>query len=572
MLSTSAANPKVTNPEHSPLPAAKVWLVALLAGVSVAWPLLAAALVYGPQVTARSLAGDSYHYLAIARKAVISHIYTYDGVHVTNGFHPLWEYTIRAVFSLLNLQSHESQAAAVMLLALSASTIGIILASAAVIRLTRQYFLGVLLVPGLFYLTVGVHVRALWVWSTLDGMESAFSTLFGGIFFYTLSYYFRRTPNSTFDPVSTYRALGFVLPFIILSRLDDFFLLPALLVTLLFFNTSMKSRIVAALWIGGPSTIAILGYLIYNKMTVGAAMPLSGSTKSGFAGFLSTYLTAAVHFPPIFNLKSLLIRQPADGAVVMTNSFRFVEVIYPLIAAGFGALVLWIYRKKQAGVSILFAICTFIVFKTGYNFLMVHPWHQAGWYYALISLSLSVLGALVLQEPWVRLQSFPAAKYGVMILYVMLTLLSGSQYYASVAYAPSDSREDQFWARHNEMRNQLLAHGVSGIINVDDGITAFLLDFPCMHGFAFATDVEAQRANREGKMLSLAYARGINTIAGFEYLSADVPPTTDAEIRQYLKDNPLAGSIIRADIDSYEFSLAYYDPVLKMPFLSFKPK
>jgi len=91
---------------------------------------------------------------------------------------------------------------------------GIVLASAAVIRLTNQYFLALLLVPGLFYLTVGVHVRTLWIWSALDGMESAFSLLFGDLFFYVLSLYTGVFANKTYDPVSSFRALGLVLPFV----------------------------------------------------------------------------------------------------------------------------------------------------------------------------------------------------------------------------------------------------------------------------------------------------------------------------------------------------------------------
>jgi hypothetical protein len=128
--------------------------MALVVGLLFAWPALFAVLRYGPEIILRLPAGDSYHYLAIARKAQLAHIYTYDGVHVTNGFHPLWEYAIRGMFSVLNLQTHEAQAIAVMLAALIASTAGIILAAVAVIRLTNRYFLALLLVPGLFYLTI----------------------------------------------------------------------------------------------------------------------------------------------------------------------------------------------------------------------------------------------------------------------------------------------------------------------------------------------------------------------------------------------------------------------------------
>ncbi len=556
---------------EKPKPILTVWLVAVLTGLSVAWPLLYAALALGPRIIIRSLTGDSYHYLAIARKANISHIYTYDGVHVTNGFHPLWQYAIRSMFSILHLQSHESQAIAVMFLALAATTVGIILASAAVIRMTNQYFLGLLLVPGLYYIVIGVHINNLSIWAALDGMESAFSVLFGGIFFFVLSQFTGVAVRRVFEPIAAYRGLGLVLPFLILTRLDDFFILPAFLVALLFFETSKRKRITAGLWIVGPSTIAILCYLLYNKLTVGAAMPLSGGTKSGFVGFLSAYLTAAVHFPPILDLKAFLTKKESEGSVVFSNSFRFLQVTYPFLAAAFGALAIWKYRRKRPESSVLFAICLYILFKTGYNFLNVHPWHQSDWYYIFIAICLSVLGALVLRKPWGDLDKVPVAKYGIVTIYVMMMLFSASQYYASIVYPSPGENVSQFWARRYELGKELRADGVTGIINVDDGITAFLLDFPNMHGFAFATDVEAQRAHRAGRMLSLAYSRGINTIAGFGYMATDNPPKTDAEIREYLR-NSLGWETMSSEMDQFDFSLAYYDPVLKWPFISFQPK
>ncbi len=74
-----------------------------------------------------------------------------------------------------------------------------------------------------------------------------------------------------------------------------------------------------------------------------------------------------------------------------------------------------------------------------------------------------------------------------------------------------------------------------------------------------------------GRKLSLVYARGIDTIAGFEYMSADRALQSEDEIRQYLQKS-LAEEDIRLEMDGYDLSLAYYDPVLKMPFIAFRPK
>ncbi len=210
-----------------------------------------------------------------------------------------------------------------------------------------------------------------------------------------------------------------------------------------------------------------------------------------------------------------------------------------------------------------------ILFKDGYNFLIVHPWHQSDWYYGFVILSLSVMGALLLRGPWLMLKSLPVARTGVVTIYVLLTLLSASEYYSQIVYQAPKS-EDLLWERREDLRHELHSHGVSGLINFDDGITAFLLDFPDMHGFAFATDVDAQRAYKAGRMLSLAYARDINTLTGLFYMTTDKAPQSDAQIREYLRGT-LAWDIMRSESDKFEFSLAYYDPVLKLPFISFKP-
>ena len=573
-MTISSSGTPISSTAHSDAvkPTTTVLLLAALMGLAFAWPLVYAALFYGPEIITRSLTGDSYHYLAIARKANVSHLYTYDGVNVTNGFHPLWQYVIRGVFAALDLQSHESQAIAVMWMALGAATLGIVLTAVSIIRMTNQYFLGLLLVPGLFYLVAGVHVRTLSVWSALDGMESAFSVLFGGMFFFVFSRYSGAlAAKRPLDTVALCRALGLVLPLLILSRLDDVFILPAFLISLLGVDEPLRKRALAALWIVGPSSVAVLAYMVYNKLTVGVAMPLSGGTKSGFVGFLSAYMTVAVHLPPLLDLKGFLTKTPADGAAIFTNSFRFVEVAYPMVAATFGAVAVRRFWRHRPAAFVLLAVCLYILFKEAYNFLNVHPWHQASWYYVFIILCLSVLGALALQKPWTSLEDNSVARHGLIALCVSLILLSGAQYYSSIVYQSPNDPVLKFWERRSEIRKELTNNGVHGIINVDDGITAFLLDLPNLHGFAFAIDVEGQKAHKAGKMLSLAYARGINCVTGFGYMSVDQPPRSDADIKRYLVHS-LAAEGTRAEMDQFDFSLAYYDPVPKMPFFSFKPK
>lgn len=550
------------------------WSAVLVVGFLFAWPLVFAAWIQGPKIFIHCLTGDAYEYLAVARKALQYGIYTYDGVHVTNGFHPLWEYFLRFVFAAGGITSHEQQAIASITCALIAATTGVMLTAKSIIRFTRSPMLAVLLVPGVYYLVVGVHVRNLWIWTSLDGMESAFSTLFGGLLFYVSSNIITNTRHAGNRAVRFSKAIGLILPFLILSRLDDFFIIPALAIAIFCTDISPREKVKSVLWLGAPSTITIVAYLVYNHITAQSAMPLSGMTKAGFVGFLTTYFIAAVHFPPVFEIKALITGRASDSTGILSNSFRFIEVFYPMMAGIFSSLIVWRHGRNRNDAFFLFGIALYVVFKAAYNYLNVHSWHQSDWYYMLSTLSLSVLGAIALSVIWSGLRNKPIVRYFAGFLLIGLALITSSQFYGSIAYSKSTTAPmgyEKFWATSNALRAELVKQGVTGIVNFDDGITAFLLDLPALHGFALATDPEAQRAATNGNLLSLAYRRKINAIIGFGYLHASTLSDNDEEIRAFIKRS-VAFEAVRNDLNRFSFFLIAYDARTQLPVIGFRPR
>lgn len=70
--------------------ASRVAAVALAAAV-VAW----LALIFGWEPSVLTLpVDDAYYYLVIARRLALGEGFTFDGINVTNGFHPLWLFTL----------------------------------------------------------------------------------------------------------------------------------------------------------------------------------------------------------------------------------------------------------------------------------------------------------------------------------------------------------------------------------------------------------------------------------------------------------------------------------------------
>src|ERR1700722_18216882 len=57
-------------------------------------PLLLYLRVCSPFAEASVFQPDAFYYLAVARNSLHTSFYSFDGVHPTNGFHPVWEYLL----------------------------------------------------------------------------------------------------------------------------------------------------------------------------------------------------------------------------------------------------------------------------------------------------------------------------------------------------------------------------------------------------------------------------------------------------------------------------------------------
>jgi hypothetical protein len=362
-----------------------------------------------------------------------------------------------------------------------------------------------------------------------------------------------------------------VIPFVVLSRLDDVFLLPGLFLGLFCVQMSFRERLTTALWAAAPTGVVLVAYLVHNQCTVGSAMPLSGATKAGFVGHVNAWLGAAVHMGPLLDLRHAATGAPASGVIVFNNSFRLVELLYPAAFGLAACAVVWSYCRARAEAPLLFGLSAYLVLKAGYNTLFVNPWHQSSWYYLLAMQCVTVVASVGLARGWRSVSEFPWVRRSLAAAHTALALLVGSQFYAAVVYHGPGGVEAAFWRRSAEIRSVLSAAGVRGVVNFDDGISAFLLDLPNVHGFGFATDVEAQRSLRAASLLGLAHARGLDCLTGYTYLCSDTVPRTDGEIREFLRASKVTAGL-RDDLDRFSFELLHYDPVLRLPFIRFTPR
>src|SRR5437762_9370460 len=120
------------------------WLIPALAGILAAWPPALALLLHR---RIPMLAADAFYYFGLARRTAKFAVYTFDGVHATNGYHPLWLWTL----SLWTRASDERLITTALIVQIVLVAIGTGMLTAALQRVTRRPLVALALaVPGLY--------------------------------------------------------------------------------------------------------------------------------------------------------------------------------------------------------------------------------------------------------------------------------------------------------------------------------------------------------------------------------------------------------------------------------------
>jgi len=169
---------------------------------------------------------DSFYYLTVARNSLHTPFYSFDGVHPTNGFHPVWEFLLYHAMRLNVLRSdnpfitlHRLYIGNLLILSIACA----LLASFSARHLHRKWFAFPTLCPGFLWFVAALTAsQYLANWSYLNGMETSVELLFLGLALASFS---------TDRAAALRLQLSMVfLGLMVLSRLDDVFLLLPVLV------------------------------------------------------------------------------------------------------------------------------------------------------------------------------------------------------------------------------------------------------------------------------------------------------------------------------------------------------
>jgi hypothetical protein len=476
------------------------------------------------------LAADAFYYFTIATNWVRFGAPTFDQVHPTNGFHPLWQWLTALGAAAIEGLGHSRFALPVV-----AVIAGLLLLSATLVLLGLSSVKNGRVSPVFALLPLGAWPLAMspvwWearsklpghqliplfgtFWNFSNGMESALLlALFAGVVWF----YVKRPPDTRFRAI----AFGLLLGALALARLDH----AIFAVTIaglpfayhLIMRDARRTRLDAwtlLAWLG-----VLLIYLGYNVATMGTAMPVSGAVKSTFPHPNASNLQELRAIPAL-GIRDAMFRIGRLGSVGVP---ALLAVAYLPFALELRSTlrrrtpVLRVGHGRFSELMLLTAIG--VVGLAAYDLTFVVS-YQIGEWYAPISVLFSSLFVLQIAE---RLaDNWPSRVgrwlgYGVFLALHAIGLMSfwnlhrpmiwGSDY-AAFCLGQAKRVIDHYGSE----RPKLLSR--------DDGVVAFATGFPTTSGMRLAIDPEAAQASDEGRFEQLLASRGVDRITALHYLNA----------------------------------------------------
>jgi hypothetical protein len=392
---------------------------------------------------------DAYYYFQIAHNIAAGAGSTFNGIDLTNGYHPLWEFALVPVYAV----APDKLSALVYVAVL----IGVVWALAMFFayrfarRLGREGLVAMALLPFVVLGSLlGYGPAGLYV----SGMEVVLVAL-GAFVLLELSVardVYRRTPPGP----KALAGIGLVLAGIVLSRLDAIFLVAAyvLAALLAWGDVPWRARLRSSLILAGPTALLLLVYLAANAIWFGTATPVSGQAKSLGA----------------LNLGLGPLRQFLDSGAVQGHSIRLGWVT---LALGVAAIGIW--RTKSLGTlgpgERTLAVLL-VVFGAALGlqiaYLSLHSdWIAWSWYFYLLPFANLLALVIVFAKPWSQLERrAPGMVIGASVV-ATAVVAAACVHHIQAASQPGNPRQDFIqasdaaarWLNAHTPRSSVLAMG-----------------------------------------------------------------------------------------------------------------
>lgn len=399
-------------------------LVRMLRTIALVLAVSTATFAFRPTSTMvhRPIVEDGYYALSVAANVAAGKGVTIDGVHLTNGFQPLFTLLCVPAFMLAGGDRVLAMRFVLVLHWL------VLIATALLLGRIARRMSGASAQEGnrIFWWTVVVYLSSILVLVvSFNGLETGLVLLL----YATAWWRFQAVSLDTWKDLSVFSVL---LGLMVLARIDAFFFVVVVgLSEFLKSGQDVVRRFTRASVMAGIVILVSSPWWIYNRTFFGAAMPSSGQAYRNFD----------VTFDRILEAIAALSRATMPVVYVGQNTL---EGVLPLLArTALLVAFLW-YLQKEARVSrflenmtadvrrsIRFAflmICGMLFLAISYTASFSAVWFYTRYFSPLVVVSCVFLGvaAARLTNNYPRLLSFVALALGVPLLGVVIRLDAGS--------------------------------------------------------------------------------------------------------------------------------------------------
>jgi hypothetical protein len=489
---------------------------------------------------------DAFYYLTVARNSLHTSFYSFDGVHPTNGFHPVWQFLLYHAMRLNVLRPdnpfltlHRLYIGNLLILSVACA----LLAAFCARHLHRRWFAFPTVCPGFLWFAVALTAsQYLANWSYLNGMESSVELLFLGL---ALAYYATDQTAKLRLPLSM-----FFFGLMVLSRLDDvFLLLPVLILVWRSHGGGPRRRVMAAVAI--PIAM-IVAYLIYNRISVGVFMPVSGSVKAGLS--ISENLRHALGLVIPGRWSQIKVGDNLYSEVFM----RMFQMLAPMALCG-----IYLIRRDRARWGLIEALCVGVLLKGAYNFCNVATFHQGSWYFG----SSIFLANLVIALLWDRTLNLahpveqwpsPLRPWVAALACGVLTAACFNIYAKNLMSRVGGVWQQNILLQGDTLRAMVQREGSDRFIEMNDGELAYATGMQTLSGQGLVLDPPAARALAHGHFFDVASDRNYYLMMASGLYKDQI----DAML-QNRKEGSREGiyTISGAEFDEYSVTPVAYDPI-----------
>lgn len=496
-------------------------------GLLLGLPLLAGYGFAGSRVLFSLLASDSMYYMGVAHHYLTGGFMGIgaDASSATNGFHPLWQWLLIVLFKITGA-SHHNEIWVVFFASLL-----LVWAAYALLSLSLQKLLGIypglLATLALFPGAYGVLVEprrhssgepgvlyTLSPLSAVNGMETALSLLFWALFFvkFVPKFYAAAKPTDLreFFPLS----VRLLLAAIVLTRLDDIFLLVAIALFIIrqdYPYRDLARTLVHAFW---PAALALLIYMGINEASVGAALPVSATAKmaslsgKNLSWLLGTWvgnsgdvwwIGAVRVFPLAFSL--------LFGIALLRRSWRE-RILHP---------------AHNPLMALLYTGGWFLVLKATFLFVSVPMIMQGYWYYFSMIGVANVVCAVTVAQFAYRTNVQRMAWYA--LLAVIVFRMPNDIAFLGREGDDYDRTSYELWQHGDEIRDYLGSKAPGAkLVDTLDGMYAYLLDMPAeSYTGLVSSPAEIARRKKIGLWESVI-SQGYTLVPEYGYIDPTATP------------------------------------------------